>query len=115
MAAEINHRQSVLQRSALDQEDGLTFAYDKLSGTTMAAQFRSRQLLTTVSMAAEINHRQSVLQRSPLDEEDGLTLAYDKTDKPTSYAHGVELPHTVKSIYSSFVTAMVLTILESVS
>ncbi|KAF0706019.1 hypothetical protein AaE_014287, partial [Aphanomyces astaci] len=72
----------------------------------MAAQFRSRQLLTTVSMAAEINHRQSVLQRSPLDEEDGLTLAYDKTDKPTSYAHGVELPHTVKSIYSSFVTAM---------
>ncbi|RHY98791.1 hypothetical protein DYB35_012269 [Aphanomyces astaci] len=76
----------------------------------MAAQFRSRQLLTTVSMAAEINHRQSVLQRSPLDEEDGLTLAYDKTDKPTSYAHGVELPHTVKSIYSSFVTAMTMLI-----
>ncbi|RHY31832.1 hypothetical protein DYB32_004136 [Aphanomyces invadans] len=55
-------------------------------------------------MAAALYQRQSVFQPSPLDEEDALILSND--DKRSSYAT-IEVPSTVKSIYSSFVTALV--------
>ncbi|ETV93151.1 hypothetical protein H310_12760 [Aphanomyces invadans] len=59
-------------------------------------------------MAAALYQRQSVFQPSPLDEEDALILSND--DKRSSYAT-IEVPSTVKSIYSSFVTALKLAVL----
>ncbi|CAK4144130.1 unnamed protein product [Aphanomyces euteiches] len=44
---------------------------------------------------------------SPGEEDDGGIYDDDNNDKPTSlYTRGFKVPETIKSIYSSFVTAM---------
>ncbi|CAK4609740.1 unnamed protein product [Aphanomyces euteiches] len=46
---------------------------------------------------------------SPGEEDDGGIYDDDNNDKPTSlYTRGFKVPETIKSIYSSFVTAMVM-------